>query len=101
MKTFQQGKSESLNPLQIRQIVEHELDYIVDDISKPSFIEASKDFIPVKVDTDKFPNDARKYRVQGLPTILFLDHKGNVLEKIVGYRKIDTFLETMDKITKS
>ena len=29
LKTFQQGKSEPLNPLQIRQIVEHELDYIL------------------------------------------------------------------------
>lgn len=41
LKTFQQGKSEPLNPLQIRQIVEHELDNLVEDISKPSFMDVT------------------------------------------------------------
>jgi hypothetical protein len=41
LKTFQQGKSEPLNPLQIRQIVEHELDNIVEDISKPNFMDVT------------------------------------------------------------
>jgi hypothetical protein len=41
LKTFQQGKKEPLNPLQIRQIVEHELDNIVEDISKPSFMDVT------------------------------------------------------------
>ena len=41
LKTFQQGKNESLNNLQIRQIVEHEIDMIVDDLSKPKFLEVT------------------------------------------------------------
>ena len=41
LKTFQQGKSEPLNPIQIRQIVEHELDALVEDISKPSFMDVT------------------------------------------------------------
>lgn len=41
LKTFQQGKSEPLNPLQIRQIVEHELENIVEDTSKPSFFDVT------------------------------------------------------------
>ena len=41
LKTFQQGKSEPLNPVQIRQIVEHELDMILEDVSKPRFMDAT------------------------------------------------------------
>ena len=41
LKTFQHGQSEPLNPLQIRQVVEHELDMILEDVSKPRFMDAT------------------------------------------------------------
>ncbi|MBN1621265.1 MAG: thioredoxin family protein [Endomicrobiales bacterium] len=69
--------------------------------SNPDVSEIAKNFVNVKVDTDKFPDDARKYRVRGLPTILFLNSEGNVIQQIVGYRDSDYFVDTMSKIVKS
>ena len=39
LKTFQKGKSEPLNPVQINQIVEHEIEYVLKDISEPEFMD--------------------------------------------------------------
>ncbi len=39
LETFEKAKSEPLNPLQISQIAGHEIEQIVDDISKPEFID--------------------------------------------------------------
>lgn len=41
LKTFQKGKSEPLNPVQINQIVEHEIEYVLKDISGPEFMDVT------------------------------------------------------------
>lgn len=53
---------------------------------KPTYTYLNKNFINYKVDFDS-PNGQRIasiYEVKSLPTVLFLDPKGVVLEKIVG-----------------
>lgn len=39
LKTFQATKSEPLNPLQINQIVTKEIQAVIKDLSKPSFMD--------------------------------------------------------------
>ncbi len=47
---------------------------------------AAKDLVAVKVNAEKGGEEiARRYRVRGYPTILFLDGTGNVVERIDGY----------------
>ena len=60
----------------------------------------SKEFICVKVDTDKYGQDASKYGVQGLPTIVFMNADGTVIDKIVGYSPAPQFAASMKKALK-
>lgn len=39
----------------------------------------------VAVNTDLHPDIGKKYGVEGLPTIVFLNSKGEVIHKFVGY----------------
>jgi len=38
----------------------------------------------LKLDVDQNPGMAQHYRVRGIPTLLLLDNKGNVLGQIIG-----------------
>ena len=49
-------------------------------------------FLPVKVDTDVYPQTQMKYGVRGLPTIVILDGEGNIKGRIVGFRQVDEFV---------
>lgn len=60
----------------------------------------SKKFVPVLIDVDKQQGLAAKYEVEGVPTILFLDAKGKVLLRSVGYLDADSFLKLMDEAAK-
>ena len=60
-------------------------------------IELSKKFIPVKIDCDRNRLIPAKYRIRGLPTILFIDSKGDVVHSVVGYRKAKDFILEMKK----
>ena len=60
----------------------------------------SKEFICVKVDTDKYGKDTSKYVVMGLPTIAFLNVDGTVIDKIVGYAAAPDFAARMKKVLK-
>lgn len=47
---------------------------------------AARDLVAVKVNAEKGGEEiARRYRVRGYPTILFLDGAGNVVERVDGY----------------
>jgi thiol:disulfide interchange protein len=63
-------------------------------------IALSKEFVCAKVDTDKFGQDASKYGVQGLPTIVFMNADGTVIDKIVGYNPAPQFAAVMKKALK-
>lgn len=38
-----------------------------------------------EIDIDKYPNEAVKYRIFSVPTVLILDKEGKVLRRAVGY----------------
>ena len=63
--------------------------------TNPKVIELSKKFISLKIDCDRDRLISAKYRIRGLPTILFIDSKGNVVHSIVGYRKAEDFILEM------
>ena len=60
----------------------------------------SKEFVCVKVDTDKNSKDTEKYVIQGLPTIAFLNSDGVLIDKIVGYAAAPDFALKMKKVLK-
>ena len=71
-----------------------------DVYTNPEVVALSKEFVCVKVDTDKYGADASKYGVQGLPTIAFLNADGTVIDKIVGYSPAPDFATSMKKALK-
>jgi thiol:disulfide interchange protein len=55
--------------------------------------------IPVKLDAEREGRDAaRRYRVQGFPTILFLDAEGREVGRIPGFVPAEPFLEEFGDI---
>lgn len=61
----------------------------------------SKKFVPVLVDFDKNADLAKKYEVEALPTVLFLDSRGEkILLRVEGYRSASEFLKLMDQAMK-
>ena len=50
-----------------------------------------------KVDLEKNPEVAREYKVRLVPTLLFLDAEGKVVQQEVGYRSLDEVLEIFKK----
>lgn len=63
-------------------------------------IRLSKDFICVKVNTDENPEASQHYRVSGLPTIVFLDSNGEIIENVVGYRGSSKYIKILSDIIK-
>lgn len=58
----------------------------------------SENFISVRVDTDKEPNIAREYYVQGLPTAWFLSKSGEKISNMPGYVPSDMFINILKYI---
>jgi thiol:disulfide interchange protein len=63
-------------------------------------VELSKEFVCVKVDTDKFEKETTKYVIQGLPTVAFLNADGTIIDKLVGYTAAPAFSLKMKKMLK-
>ncbi len=62
-------------------------------------IKLAAQVVPLKVDAEKEGKElARKYKVQGFPTILFIDNQEKVVDKIVGYLPPDKFAERLTQI---
>jgi len=56
-------------------------------------------FVPVKLNAEKEGRQAaKKYKIQGFPTILFLTATGEVAGKIVGYRPPAPFAEEVAQV---
>lgn len=72
-----------------------------DVYTNPAVIDLARAFVCVKVDTDRDKQDAEKFRVQGLPTIVFLGPDGKVIETFVGYRDAAAFTSVMTEILKN
>ncbi|HHT84675.1 MAG: thioredoxin family protein [Bacillota bacterium] len=40
----------------------------------------------VKISAERYPEEASKYRIRGVPTLVFLDQSGNAKASLAGYR---------------
>lgn len=60
-------------------------------------IAASKNFICLKIDADRYPEIAAGYGVTGYPTILFVDSNERVVSGGPGYKDADTLLAEMNQ----
>ena len=60
----------------------------------------SKQFVPVLVDADKQQSLLQKYKVEAIPTVIFMDAKGKVLVRSTGFADRASFLKLMDEATK-
>lgn len=70
--------------------------------SKPKIVEKSKEFVMLKVDatspTPRIQEISKKYKVYGLPTIIFIDKNGKVLEDqtLTGFEEAPDFIKRMN-----
>ena len=53
-------------------------------------------FIPIKIDLDSEKQLARKYQVTGIPALLFLDSRGNLLKRVNGFVPAENLVEILD-----
>ena len=58
----------------------------------------NENYAMTMVDTEKLPALAAKFRVEGLPTLWFLDGKGNRLTHVPGYMSAETMLPLLEFI---
>jgi thiol:disulfide interchange protein len=75
---------------------------------KPAVILKAKSFIPVRIDIDKQPQVAAKYKALarayggiGIPNMLFLTGDGKKIKQIVGFCTAAELLATMNSVLKS
>jgi thiol:disulfide interchange protein len=54
--------------------------------------------IAIKVDIDNEKASAQKHNVTAVPTILFLDSNGKEVERIIGFKNAEQFLEALTKV---
>lgn len=59
----------------------------------------NENFAPVTVDTEKLPSLARKFKVESLPTLWFLDSQGKGLTSIKGYVGADKLLRVLEYVS--
>ncbi len=60
----------------------------------------NENFILLSIDVYKQKNETRNFRVHGTPTEIFLDPKGTEIKRIPGYTDNETFLNTINGISK-
>jgi thiol:disulfide interchange protein len=63
----------------------------------PAVRSRAEQFVSVKIDLGKDPGPASQYRVMGLPTVLFMNCKGEVIHSVIGFRPPAPFLVEMQK----
>ncbi|HEX8235992.1 MAG TPA: thioredoxin family protein [Abditibacteriaceae bacterium] len=61
-------------------------------------VREAKNFVPVQIDTDQRIDVAQQFQVSALPTILWLDGKGNLLGRVSGYYAPDELADLMRKV---
>lgn len=59
----------------------------------------AKDFVCIKLNPEKDKANGSKFKVEGFPTIIFTDAKGNEIHRVVGYKPAAAFLGEM-KVAK-
>ena len=58
-------------------------------------VDLAQKLIPVKINTDKQPEVAKKYNISGIPVIIFVDDKGTEFHRIEGFHPPDDFAKEM------
>ena len=62
--------------------------------------EKSKEFIPVLINVDENPDIVKKFKIDGIPVLLFLDSKGNIIEQSKGLQNSGVVLKMMSSALK-
>jgi len=62
----------------------------------------NKNFINVKFDMEsgEGPDLARKYPLEGYPTLFFIDPDGNIVKQVIGYQNPETLIKIGKKLPK-
>ncbi len=71
-----------------------------DTYPAPAVVQQSEKFVPIKLNAEKDPDGirlAKKFGVNGYPTVLFIDGNENLVYKVVGYAPPKEFAESMSK----
>lgn len=58
-------------------------------------IAKGKNLINVRIDADREHELVKRYKISGLPTILFIDSTGKEIHRVVGYRQPQDFVKEM------
>lgn len=61
-------------------------------------IKLTEQFVPVKINVEKDTATAKKFKVRGLPTIIFVTAKGKRVDKIVGYLPPEQFAAKLQDV---
>lgn len=67
-------------------------------IQLPSIKSALRDYVTVRVDTDRFPEVSRSYGVAVMPTLLILDATGEERARIAGMIGPEGLLEHLRRL---
>jgi thiol:disulfide interchange protein DsbD len=67
----------------------------------PDVVKKSKFFVCVKLNADVSRDESARYKVRGLPTIVFLDSDGKLLDQVIGYTDAKNLIGTMSKLMKT
>ncbi|HSR54195.1 MAG TPA: thioredoxin family protein [Acidobacteriota bacterium] len=63
-------------------------------------VELSKKFVLISIDTDRDEGTARRFQVDSLPTVVFADSWGNVINRHEGYLHVDPLVNIMEAFPK-
>jgi thiol-disulfide isomerase/thioredoxin len=63
-------------------------------------IDLSEKFVAVKINGEKYPNEASRYKVGGYPTVIFLSSGGTEKARMNGYYDSSEFYKIMSKAAK-
>lgn len=66
--------------------------------SNAAVIKESKRWVAVKVDVDKEPKIAQRYKVQAMPTVAFLKPDGTLADNFVGFRDATETVKLMKAV---
>lgn len=62
----------------------------------------NKNFIAMAFNIEKEGKElAKKYEVEAFPTLVFINSKGNVIQKVTGFKNVDDFLDLGKKIVQT
>lgn len=70
-------------------------------LADPRVIKRMRGYGAIHVDVDKNPDVAVAARVQGLPTVIFIDGDCKEVGRIMGYKDPDSFLKVLDKVDEA